>query len=40
MSDGKRSEVEYRVVSVITYTREVVGGCQHGFGSWITEDIT
>ena len=31
MSDGKGSEAEYRVVSSITYIREVVQGFQHGF---------
>ena len=30
MSDGERSEAQYRVVSAITYTREFVGGCHHG----------
>ena len=27
MLDGKGNKVEYRIVSTITYTREVVGGC-------------
>ena len=37
MSDGKRSEEEYRVLSVITCTSKVMGGHQYGFCSWITE---
>ena len=38
MSDGERSEAEYRVVSAITYTREALGGYQYGLCSWFTKD--
>ena len=38
ISDDEKSEVEYRVVSAIICTREVMGGCQHGFYVWITKD--
>ena len=38
MLDGKRSEEEYKILSVITCTIEVMGVRQYGFCSWITEE--
>ena len=40
MSDDKMSKEEYKVVSAITYTKEAMGGCYHGFCSWIIEDTS